>query len=479
MTHSPPSSYRVTLAVLAVAACTFSLWQSLLVPALSDIQHELHTSAVAVSWLITGQLLSTSVFTPISGRLGDMFGKKRVLIIVLLIAAVGLLVAALGQSIELLILGRVLQGVGGGIFPLGFGIIRDEFPPDRVAHGIGLLSSLLGIGGTLGTVIAGPVIEAWNYHALFWIPLVVIVAAVVATWRLIPESPVRAPGRINWLATILMSIGLTSILVAISRAGDWGWGGTRTLVLIAFGAAVLVAWIWVELHSEVPLIDMRMMRIRGVWTTNLSAFMIGVGLYASQFLIPRYVQEPTSTGYGFGVSVVAAGLFLLPATIAQLCFGQLAGRLERRLGPRQPLLLGSMLCAVSFFLLAGLRGSAAEVCVATAIFGAGVALSFAALATLIVGFVRQDQTGVANGMNAVLRTTGGAVGAQLAATILTAHTVSGDSPTASGYTVAFGMCGLAGLIAVLATLLIPTRPRAVTPVLVEDSPAAQSSTAIA
>src|SRR6202795_4124024 len=215
---------NVTLAVLSVAGLAYSVLSSAIVPALPTIQHSLHTNETGVTWLLTGYLLSASVGTAILGRLGDMYGKERVLLWTLVALAAGTLLAALSHSLPLLIAARVIQGVGGGIFPLAFGIVRDEFPREKVAGSIGLLSAILGVGAGIGIVLSGVIVEHLNYHWLFWIPLIAILLAAVATWRFIPESPIRVPGRINWLAAGLMTVGLSTVLIAVSETTTWGWG---------------------------------------------------------------------------------------------------------------------------------------------------------------------------------------------------------------------------------------------------------------
>src|SRR4051812_13261883 len=326
-------SPRMILAVLSLGGIAYALLQSLVVPALPEIQTSLHTSESGVGWILTAFLLSASVATPIIGRLGDMYGKERLLMIVLLMLAFGTLISAVASSLWLMILGRVIQGAGGGIFPLAFSIIRDEFPKERVPGAIGLVSSLLGIGGGAGVVFAGVVTENLSYHWLFWFPLAIIVFTAYLTWRHIPESPVKTPGEINYRAAGLMTVGISVVLLAITETSTWGWGSPKTLGLLTAGSLLIVAWVREELRSREPLVDMRMMAIRGVWTTNAVAFLIGVGMYSSFILLPELVQEPKSTGYGLGASVTTAGLFLLPSTIAIVGVGQMAGRPERRIGP--------------------------------------------------------------------------------------------------------------------------------------------------
>ena len=307
---------NLTLAILSLGTFAYALLQSAVVPALSDIQRSLHASETGVAWLLTAYLLSASVATPLLGRLGDMYGKERLLLAAFVVLAAGTLMAAVVDSLPLLILARVVQGIGGGVFPLSFGIIRDEFPPKRVAGAIGLLSAIFGIGGGGGVVAGGLIVEHLSWHWLFWIPLIALVAAVVLTWRFVPESPIRMPGKVNWISGVLMAGGLTALLLGVSEATDWGWGSAKTIGLMLGGAALCVVWVLVELRSEEPLVDMGMMRLRGVWTTNLAGLLLGAGMFASFILVPQFVEMPKSTGYGFGASVLGGGLFLLPTTMA-------------------------------------------------------------------------------------------------------------------------------------------------------------------
>jgi len=445
------------LAVLSLGGISYALLQSLVVPALPQIQSSLHTSESAVGWVLTAFLLSASVATPIIGRLGDMYGKERLLMIVLLMLPLGTLISESASSLSLMILGRVIQGAGGGIFPLAFSIIRDELPNERVPGAIGLVSSLLGIGGGAGVVFAGVVTENLSYHWLFWFPLGAIVITAYLTWRYIPESPVKTPAEINYRAAMLMTVGISGVLLAITETSTWGWGSPKTLGLLALGVVLIAAWVREERRSREPLVDMRMMAIRGVWTTNAVAFLIGVGMYSSFILLPELVQEPVSTGYGFGASVTVAGLFLLPATIAIVVVGQMAGLLERRIGSRGSLIGGALFALACYVLLVGDRSQEGEIYVAAGLLGIGIGLSFSAMANLIVQNVRRQQTGVATGMNAVTRTLGGAFGGQLAATLLASKLGAAGIPTSSGFTLSFLMCLIALAAALVFAVAVPRR----------------------
>jgi EmrB/QacA subfamily drug resistance transporter len=445
---------NVTLAVLALGGMAYAMLSSAVVPALPTMQQDLHTTETGITWLLTGYLLAASVGTSILGRLGDMYGKERLLLLTLVILGAGTLLAAVSNSLPLLIAARFIQGAGGGIFPLAYGIVRDEFPAEKVAGGIGLLSAILGVGGGLGIVLSGVIIEHLNYHWLFWMPLVAIVLAAVATWRFVPESPVRTPGRVNWLAAALMTIGLSAVLLAISQTTTWGWVSAKTAGLALFGVLASLAWIRVEARSREPLIDMTMMRVRGVWTTNAAAFLLGAGLYASFVVFPQFAQLPKSTGFGFGASVVASGLYLLPATIGMTILGLKAGAISARFGSRAALLAGTLFATASFAMLALAHEHPYELLIAASLLGIGIGLAFAALGNLIVQAVPAEQTGVASGMNTVMRTLGGALGGQLSATFIAAH-MANDLPTVTGFTETFLMATGFLLLCFVAGLLVP------------------------
>jgi EmrB/QacA subfamily drug resistance transporter len=447
---------NVILAVLSLAALAYAMLSSAVIPALPTFERSLHTDETGVTWLLTGFLLSASVGTAIIGKLGDMYGKQRLLVWTLLTLAAGTLLAALSSSLAVLIAARIVQGVAGGIFPLSFSIARDEFPADRVAGSIGLMSAILGVGGGLGLVLGGIIDEHLSWHWLFWIPLPAMVVAAACTWRFIPESRVRTAGRVNWAAAVLMSAGLSGVLIGIAQTSTWGWTGPRTLALLGSGLAVCGLWILVELRSSSPLIDMTMMRVRGVWTTNLAAFLVGAGLYALFLLLPQFAQLPRSTGFGYGASVVVAGLYLLPCALGMGVLGSVAGRVERRFSSRQALVAGAAVSAVACGWLAITSRHPYDMLISSALLGVGIGLAFAALGNLIVLAVPPQQTGVASGMNTVLRTLGGALGGQLAATLVVGSTVHG-LPTLTGFTKTFAMAALFLACCVAAGLLVPAR----------------------
>ncbi len=457
---STRSSYKVTFAVLMLGTIAYALLQSLVSPVLPTIQHDLHTTQNTVTWVLTAFLLSASIFTPILGRVGDIVGKERMLVVTLAALAAGSVIAGLAHSIVVLIIARAVQGIGGAVLPLSFGIVRDEFPGAKVAGAVGIVAAMAAVGGGAGIVLAGPIVEHLNYHWLFWIPMAIAVVATVCAWAFVPESPVRTPGRISWSAAVLLSGWLVALLLGVSEAPSWGWGSPRVLGLIGLAVVLIVAWVAVEVRAKDPLIDMHMMRRRAVWTNNLVAFMFGMGMYAVIGFLPEFVQTPTSTGYGFGASIVQSGLFLLPLTVTMFIGGLLSGRIAATIGSKPAVIAGSVASTSAYLLLAFAHDHAWQIYLASTLLGIGLGLAFSAMSNLIVQAVPMAQTGVASGMNANIRTIGGAIGAAVMSSIVASRILTDGYPAESDYT--RGFCFLAGMtvIAVVAALFIPKTPGA-------------------
>ena len=455
----PRAHHQVTFAVLALGVAAFALLQSLVIPVLTTVQHELHTSQGTATWVLTAYLLSASIMTPILGRIGDMTGKKRVFVATLIALAAGSLLAAVASSIGVLIVARVIQGIGGGMVPVAFGIIRDEFPARKVTGAVGILASLTAVGAGLGIVLAGPIVNLLGYHWLFWIPMILTVVAAVSAVLFVPESPVRTPGRISWRPALLLSAWLVALLIALSQAPVWGWGSGPVIGLLT-GAVVLAAgWVISELRAATPLIDMKMMRQTAVWTLNLVALLIGVGMYATFAFLPEFVQTPAAAGYGFGASITRSGLMLLPSAITMFGVGMFAGRLAARLGGKVLVVAGCLIGSVAMAILAFAHQQQWEIYLSNAIMGVGFGLAFAAMSALVVAAVPHSQTGVASGMNANIRTIGGSIGAAVMASIVTSQLGPSGLPKEAGYTIGFAAMAGGLVLAALAGLLIPSAQR--------------------
>jgi EmrB/QacA subfamily drug resistance transporter len=453
--HDRPHPMR-SLAVLAIGALAFALAQTTLIPMLTALRDELRTDTGGVAWVLTGYLLAAAVATPVAGRLGDMLGKRRLFVASLLVFAAGNAVSALGHSVEVVVAGRVLQGIGGGIVPLAISIIRDEFPAEKVPGSIGLISAIFGIGGGAGLVLGGVISDALSYHWIFWLGAIAATLAALAAQLLVPESPVRTPGRVDVRGAALLAAGLVPPLFAISRANEWGWGSARTLGLVALGLVVLIAFLAVERRTPAPLADVRALAAPPVLMTNLTTLLVGFGMFGSFMLIPQLAATPAASGYGFGLDATAAGLLLLPGSLVMLVAGPVSGALGRRYGSKVPLSIGALVTGAGLVLLGLSHATQAAVVGWNVVMSIGFGLVFSAIPNLIVSAVPVTQTGEAIGVNALVRSVGASLGTQVTAAIIAGSAAAGSPlPTNGGYTAAFLACAGVAVLAGLAATLIP------------------------
>lgn len=467
---SRPTSTRLTLAGLVTSALAFALMQTLLIPALPVLQRELGTTQEWITWTVTVYLLTGSVVTPIFGRLGDQYGKVRMTVISLTVFLVGSLMALVSWDVASLVVARGVQGVGAAVFPLAYAIIRDEFPERDWSVAMGIVSATLGVGGGIGIVAAGVIVDNVSWRWLFALSALIGLVALILVWRFIPESPVRSPSRVDVPGALLLSGGLIALLVGLTEGEPKGWDSPGIVALFAAAAILLAAWGVVESRTAKPMVDLRMLARRPVLFTNLTALMSGFALYATWVLLPTFFQLPANlpdrlrplADYGFGTSVTVAGLWMLPTSCAIIVAGPVGGLLGRRFGARLPLAAGMVLLAVGCMGIALWHGSPLPVAGSFLVAGLGIGFSFAAMPRLIVGAVAPTETAVATGMNNVIRTVGGVIGAQVAAVLVAAHHVGGtEVPGERGFQIAFWVSVAGALVGAGTAFLISARtPRA-------------------
>jgi MFS family permease len=321
------------------------------------------------------------------------------------------------------------------------------------------MAAVIAVGSGLGTVLAGPVVGALNWRWLLWLPMILMLATAAVAHFVVPESPVRVPGRINWLAATLLGGWLVALLLPLSEGSTWGWTSPGVLGLFVVAVGLFVAWMTVENRTRNPVIDMRIMRVRTVWTTNLVALLFGASMFSVWAFIPQLAQTPTSTGYGLGASVTRSGLLLVPMLITMAAGSSLSGPIAKKLSFPAQLTAGSAVTAVASAGFAFLHDSAWLIATSATLYGLGLGLAYAAIASLIVQGVPASQTGVASGMNANIRIIGGAIGAAVMSSILTGTLQPDGYPAERGYVIGFGM---ATVLAVAASALAFRVPRTVT-----------------
>ncbi|WP_134773311.1 MFS transporter [Ornithinimicrobium flavum] len=462
-----PSGAATTAIILVLALCgtLVSLQQTLVLPLLPDFPEILGTTSDNASWLVTVTLLTAAVGTPIVSRLADMFGKRLMLIICMWAVILGSVIAALSPSLPLVITGRGLAGLGACLVPVGISIMRDHLPADRVGSGVALMSATLGIGGAVGMPLAGVIYQSFDWHALFVVSGGFAVVMLVAVHLVVPESLVKTRGRFDYVGAVLLSVALTCFLLAVSKAGSWGWFSPITLTLLVVAGLVLAAWVPWELRAGQPLVDIRTSMRRTVLLTNTASVLVGFAMFANFLTSTQQVQMPRETGYGFGLSVVSTGLVMLPAGIAMVLMSPVSASLIRRFGPRAILIAGSLLMVAGFVGRSFLHASVVEVMVTSGIASIGTALAFAAMPTLIMRAVPITETASANGLNTLLRSIGTSSASAMVAAVFAASmvtTASGEAaPTFAAYQLIFWAGAAAALGGALITAFI-RRPQRVT-----------------
>jgi EmrB/QacA subfamily drug resistance transporter len=451
--------HNVTLAILTLAGAAFSLQQTMVFPALGTFQEEFGSSTAWTTWVLTGFLVSGAVLTPVLGRLGDQFGKERMLLIALSLFLVGCLGAACAWNIWSLIAFRVLSGAGAALFPLSFSIIRDEFPAHKVKVGIGLLSAVWGIGGGFGIVLSGVVVDNFSWRLLFLLGAIPVAVSLVLIDRYVPESPIRSPSKVDVPGALLLSGALLSLMLALTEGERWGWGSLRLLGVLALGALLFLLWGVVESRSSSPMVDLRMLAHPPILLTNIATLISGFALFSCFVLLPAFVETEPGHGYGFGASATKAGLYLLPSSVAMLFAGPLAGVAGRRFGSKWPLAAGMFVVSIAALLFATAHDDPLPVLVASALLGLGVGAAFAAMAALIADNVDALEMGVASGMNTVVRMIGAVIGGQVGAALLTAQTIGSSSiPAESAFTTTFALSAGTALAAAVIAVSIGRQP---------------------
>lgn len=452
----PPGTSRLVVVAVAVAVTNVGFVQLMLLPVLADLPDLLHADADDTAWVLTAALLASAICTPIAGRLGDMYGKRRVLLILLAFLILGSVLCAISARAPLMIAGRALQGCGIGVFPLGVSILRDVLPVRQLSSAVATVSSALSLGGVLALPIGAICAAFADWRLLFWVVAGLGLIAFAMLAALVPESAVRAPGRLDFLGIAGLAIGLLTLLVAVSRGNSWGWSSPLTIGLLFAATIVLLAWVWHELRIAGPMIDLRIALTAPVLLTNIAAAAIGFALFAPNVLLPQVLKQPIESG-GLGLSVFVTGFALVPGAVATAAGSLLARSFERLIGPIKVLLSGSTVLATSYVLLIARDLDVWNVMALSTVNGVGIGLAFAALPILVMRYVPEEQTGAANGLNTLIRSIGSTLASAVGGTIL-ATGVSGAGNESDSGTAAFhlvlALALAASVLSILATAVL-------------------------
>jgi MFS family permease len=448
------------VATLAGTGLIAAFMQTLVTPIYPHLPELLDTTAADASWVLTATLLAAAIATPIAGRLGDMFGKRRLILVLLVILTAGSVISAISFTLVPMIVGRSLQGIGLGVIALGISVLRDILHPKRLGAAIALVSATLGIGGAVGLPIAAIIAENMDYHYLFWLATLLSILAFVAVISVIPVSTLRTGGRFDYVGAVGFGVGLVAVLLSIAKGNEWGWTSPLTLGLLGGGVAVFIVWTFYELRTTDALVDLRVASRRPVLLTNLASVSVGFAFFTTAASLPILLEAPVSTGVGLGQSLLIASLCMMPSGLVMFFVSPVAARLSAVRGPRTSLILGGAILSGSFVIGALLMTEIWHIILLSTLVGFGTGFAYAAMPTLIMHSVPPTETAAANGLNSVMRTLGSTAAATIVGIILSSQVQDFGGvtvPTADAFRLTFFVGAGVSLAGVLIAAFIPRR----------------------
>lgn len=449
---------QLILAVLGFCGIIVALMQTLVIPIIPQLPTLLDAPPADTSWAVTATLLAGAVITPISGRLGDMFGKRRMILASLGLVVIGSVICALASSLVVLVIGRAFQGASVGAIPLGIAILRDVLPPRKVGGAMAVMSATLGVGGAIGLPIAALIAQSADWHFLFVVSAALGFTCMLLVFFLIPESTVRKPGRFDFVGAFGLAAALVALLLPITKGATWGWTDPKTLGLLAASALIFVIWGMWELRRDAPLVNLRVSARKQVLFTNLASIAVGFAMYGNSLSLPQLLMAPTETGYGLGLSMLAAGLALAPSGLVMMALSPVSARLSDWKGPRITLMLGALVIGLGYVAAYFATSAVWQVTLAAMVIGAGVGLTFSAMPALIMGAVPITESAAANGLNSLMRSIGTSSSAAVVSVVLAGATIIVHDriyPTLDMFKVTFLISIVAALVTMAFAWLIP------------------------
>lgn len=442
---------------LVFVELTSGIIQGMMPTLLPELGSVLHVGAGDLNWVNAAQLLTAAVSVPLFGRLGDMYGHRRLLRVAVPCIAAGSVLVAWAPSFEVLLLGRVLQGPLAALLPLEIGLVRDRLDAAGARGAIAMLVGALTFGASAGMVIAGLLREAVSsVHGVLWIPAAATAVCAVVVFFLVPESTTRARGRVDWMGAGLLSAGLAALLLGISQGPKWGWGDAATMALLAVAAITLVVWVLVELRVAEPIVDIRLTVRRTLLPVYAASFLLGTALFGAQTAAVLFVSSPADKlGYGFGYDALGIAWLMLPSGVMAFVASLFASRLFRLIGGRGALALSGVLMAIGYVFLVVAHAHPWQFVVVNIIVGSGVGLALSAMPVLIVESSPHERTAIATGIYNTAKTVGGSVAGAVFAAVLTALTFEGtDIPTIDAYTTVWWCCAAVSVLVAVSAAVV-------------------------
>jgi MFS family permease len=453
-----PVNERAVVATLAATGLVAAFMMTLVTPLVPELPAILGAAPQDVQWVLTVTLLAAAVATPIAGRLGDLYGKRRVVLILLGLVALGSVIAIFSSSLIPLVVARALQGTGIGVIPIGLSILRDTLHRDRLGGAIALVSATLGVGGAVGLPLSAVIAQYLDWHLLFVMSGLLSAVGALLIWRLVPAGTPEGGGSFDAFGALGLAAGLVALLLGVSEGNVWGWTSPATLGCLIGSVVIFLLWGLYELRTASPLIDLRVAARRTVLFTNIASITVGFGFFGTAVMFPQLLELPAATGVGLGQSMLVASLCLMPSGLVMWATSPVAARLTKARGPRVPLLLGIAIITVAYGLSLVLMTEVWHMVLTASVIGLGVGFAYAAMPTLIMSAVPASETAASNGLNSVMRTLGSTVASAVLGAVMAAHTVTAGPVTttsAAGFRLTFVISAAVTVIGVVFAILIP------------------------
>lgn len=447
------------IGALWIAEVTGSFETAMILAALKRLIEDFGSPAM-VGWLITGYLIVGAAIAAVVGRIGDMFGRRRTLIVVLAIGAIGSLISALSTNFPVLLAGRLMQGVTGAILPLCIGLVHENMAKDRAPMAIGLMISGASIGTAAGLVVGGMIVDQFSWHGIFYTSAGLCVTAALALLAFVPVSPRRLAGPpVDWFSGLAFAPGVALILVYFSTGKDWGWASPWSLGSLVAGIALVAWWVHRSLVSPNPLIAIRSFGNRTIAVGGAVTALVSMSTLQITVFFSLLLQAPVWTAAGLGFSATVAGLAKLPSNLSSAFAGPLGGWLAGRGGGRFAIVVGGLVTAVGWLLYFVLDVNSFAVVVAQLIvISFGATMLFSVAPTIIAQASPPERISEISGMLTVIRQLFLGIGAQMVTTLLAVDVVRrGDEtyPSPFAYDLTVVVIAALCIAAILVAFALP------------------------
>jgi EmrB/QacA subfamily drug resistance transporter len=422
---APPGGTGITnhqlraLLAMVGTALLLNYVETMVIPGIPTIQKDFLTTSSLVSWITSAFLIVGSAVSPLFGKLGDSFGKKRMFLIALAFYTAGTGLAGFSNSIYFLIAARAVQGIGFAIVPLALAIIAETFPKERIATAQGIVSATFAIGAALGLIIGAYIIQNLGWQWAFHTAAILSVVLFVIIYRFLPSGSPGTGVHVDYETIVLLMAGISLLLLYLTEGPYDGWYSTYEIAALVAGAALTAGFFVAEARRTNPLIQLALLRIRNVLVANVVGILSGIGMFMLFFAVVYYTELPQP--YGLGLDVLSAGLTMAPATVVMLVAGPGLGRLTTKVGPKPTMLLGGLIAIVGFVLFVFHRGTTTDTVIDTAVSLAGAVGVIIPIVNMISVSLPRENVATGLGLNTMLRNIGGAVGPVVATTIMSTY----------------------------------------------------------